>query len=446
MAWLLGSAARAALALAIAWLVAALLRRSAPAVRHQIWALGVVAALLVPILSWSLPALLVPVPVPGSGGLLSAGLAAAEAAALPPVAAPTWPVWLALGWAAGAGVVAIRVLRGHLAAWRLSASSVPVLSGACRSALGEAAGALGVARVELRRSDRIGSPMTVGVLLPWILVPPEAEDWPPERLRAILIHELGHVRRRDALLQLLAQAATCAYWWNPLAWLAARRLRVEREHACDDLVIAAGVRPSSYAADLLAVARTVSSRAPLRADAIGAVEPSWTEVRLRRILDPAAPRQIPGVPVRLAVSAVALALASILARSSALAEPLRPAVPLPVCGSPSNDEPGAPSAVDLDAPLATGEALDPTVVAREVEAGLGDIDGCFPPELLDQAPSGSVVVHWTVDLWGNATNACITQDTLGDEAVIACVNRLIEGGRFPGIRGRTVEVSLPLRR
>ncbi len=79
--------------------------------------------------------------------------------------------------------------------------------------------------------------MTCGAWHPVLLLPDAAENWPLERRRVVLLHELAHIKRLDWLTQTLAYIAGSLHWFNPLVWLAARRMRVEREQACDDLVL-----------------------------------------------------------------------------------------------------------------------------------------------------------------------------------------------------------------
>ena len=74
-----------------------------------------------------------------------------------------------------------------------------------------------------------------GLLAPnVILLPADADSWGEDRLRAVLLHELAHIRRNDWESRLIAQIMCAVYWFNPLVWFAARRMQVEAERACDD--------------------------------------------------------------------------------------------------------------------------------------------------------------------------------------------------------------------
>ena len=139
--------------------------------------------------------------------------------------------------------------------------------------------------------------MTWGVFHPVILMPSESVEWPALRLRAALLHEMAHVARRDWLTLAISEVALALYWFHPLAWWAAARLRREREHACDDRVLSAGVIASDYAGDLIAIARSLDT-APKVASAMARA--SNLEWRLRAILDPKIRRQ----PVTLPVAAI----------------------------------------------------------------------------------------------------------------------------------------------
>ena len=108
-----------------------------------------------------------------------------------------------------------------------------------------------------------------------------------------LAHELAHVKRRDCFTQAMAHLACAAYWFNPLVWIAARRLRAERESACDDLVLAAGTRGSDYAEHLLDIARSLRSGAWPTWSAVTMAHRSQLEGRLMAILNPALPRRSP---------------------------------------------------------------------------------------------------------------------------------------------------------
>ena len=109
-------------------------------------------------------------------------------------------------------------------------------------------------------------------------------SWDAAQLRSVLMHELAHIRRRDTAVQCLTQIACALHWFNPLVWLAAWRLHVERERACDDLVLASGVRPSEYAGHLLHVATKLSPARWTAACGLAMARKSSLEGRLLAVL------------------------------------------------------------------------------------------------------------------------------------------------------------------
>ncbi|MEO8336393.1 MAG: M56 family metallopeptidase, partial [bacterium] len=100
-------------------------------------------------------------------------------------------------------------------------------------------------------------PFACGVLQPTIVLPAESESWSLDRRRAVLLHELAHVRRRDLLGHTLGRLVCAVYWFHPLVWTAAKNLRSESERACDDLALACGTRATDYAEHLLDIVTSV---------------------------------------------------------------------------------------------------------------------------------------------------------------------------------------------
>ena len=79
-------------------------------------------------------------------------------------------------------------------------------------------------------------------------------------LRAVLAHELAHVRRRDHLVRWIEWLACSVFWWNPVAWWARRELRTAEEASCDALGVAATMStPRAYAESLLHVLEVMSN-------------------------------------------------------------------------------------------------------------------------------------------------------------------------------------------
>jgi beta-lactamase regulating signal transducer with metallopeptidase domain/protocatechuate 3,4-dioxygenase beta subunit len=101
----------------------------------------------------------------------------------------------------------------------------------------------------LFESPEVRSPLVFGILVPNLLLPPGiVEKFTPEQLRYVILHEFCHVRRRDIVLNWFITCLQILHWFNPLVWLAFRRLRSDREPACDAMVLSSfsGARPVDY--------------------------------------------------------------------------------------------------------------------------------------------------------------------------------------------------------
>ena len=315
--------AKGSVILAIAGLASLCLHRSSAAVRHLVWAVGLMGLLVLPILSLTLPNWQVPVlpqalSLPVRGGPPEYGRLAyqpvtsdgtAETGAVGPLMVPRhdtppataltagirteprdaiggchhWSMGLVLVWATGALVVVARYAISAVTVWCIGRQAT-LLGGSWAAMLRELAAVAGVTRrVALLRSNTVITPMACGIARPRILVPAGADSWSDERRRLVLLHELSHVRRFDNLTQTAIWLACALHWLNPLVWLALSQVRRERECACDDAVIDAGFRASDYGCHLLAIARAVRTT---HLAAVTMARPSRLEARLCAILRP----------------------------------------------------------------------------------------------------------------------------------------------------------------
>jgi hypothetical protein len=173
--------------------------------------------------------------------------------------------------------------------------------------------------------------VTWGVMRPVVFLPAEADKWSPQRLEAVLVHELAHVRRRDFASQALAEVACALYWFNPIVWLGARAMRAAAERAADDAVLACGVRPSDYASDLLEIAKGLGGHRVLAGAGVFIMTNDRLEKRLRYVLSATARRK--GVTMFHAlVAAAACAMAATGLVSLRLAAHQAQRIPEPVPG------------------------------------------------------------------------------------------------------------------
>src|SRR5216684_3955920 len=342
---------RASFPVGLAWVVTRLLSRSSASTRHFTWACAIGIAALLPIMTVAMPHWSVSTPAPltrlASPAHIEAVPATQSSVATTERIGPDatvrknnhrpggftpWEIaiWV---WITGAAGIFCYVLVGHLAAWRFYWTTrrmqKPWIDEAEQLAR-ELRINRGLCFVE---SAQVSVPLVLHLWRPVIVIPEAAAEWPWGRVRAVLLHELAHVKRNDVHIQTLAQMACAAYWFNPLVWLAAKQLRLECERACDDSVLMGGTSGADYATHLYEIARAGS--APVSAPfAIGlAVHRSQLEERFVAILNPRTPRLsatvLGRVMVALPVLFVALAAGAIQITARAIEVPQAKTQPVP---------------------------------------------------------------------------------------------------------------------
>jgi beta-lactamase regulating signal transducer with metallopeptidase domain/Tol biopolymer transport system component len=268
------SALLAGLAAGVCWL----LRRAAPALRYWCWQIVALKLLLMP---WWVVAL----PLPGFLGTAAPAVAppgaratdnraGGPAAAMDRLVAPpageagpaggetpgrfdflgqlSWRSWLVLAWLGGIAwqVGCLLVRRGRL---RRLLRRAAVADPRLLALMEQAAAQLGLSRrPALVLTDEVGAPFVCGLLRPVLVLPRGLmAELDPDRWRAVLLHELGHLKRRDLWWGWLPALARLVYFFHPVAHWVCFRIRLERELACDQFAMTHSGRGAAEYAEVL---------------------------------------------------------------------------------------------------------------------------------------------------------------------------------------------------
>jgi len=401
--------ALAAMALAV---LDALLRRSSARLRYALAALTLLVMLLLP------AATFVSLRQAADGVPLATRTAETVAAGSPirdaPLAVPgsvfggaprfrdrlegAFPA-LVSAWLCGVLLLSLRALGGWAQAQRVRRSGSPTAMESLERALRRLCERLEVSRpVQLLESALVEVPMVIGWLRPVVIFPASAlTGLSPLQVEAILAHELAHVRRLDYLANLLQGIVETLLFYHPCVHWVSHRMRVEREHCCDDLAVAA-------CGDALGYARALADLEGLRSAprlALAASGGSLLE-RVARLVGGPSPQGRPSVRFVAAALALAAAGAALVvgpslqagARQESPAPPAPPSVPEPPepPARPARPPrpPVPPAAATRPLPIQTvlelaGAGVTPDYIDEMAEAGYA---GMTPEELLEARTHG----------------------------------------------------------
>jgi TonB family protein len=373
MSLLLDVATRSSAVLLLGFVAVALLRRRSAALRHAVLASAMFAGgVIVPVgmyqplwqLHVALPAAAIErsradgVPQVSSHAATAMDAEAVERRAVVSPFITLWAIGL-LGCVAWLAAGLIRLARA-------TGRARPVGDARWLAAARHVGGSRVSKRLAILQTDAPGLLATWGVRRPVVLIPPQATGWSDRRIRAVLAHELAHIRRRDWLVQVLVELLSAIHWYNPLVWVACTRLRRESERAADDAVLEDGVPAREYAEHLLEIARTCRRSGTRWAPAITMARQSTLERRIGAMLNPHTCRSALSRRVVAATATVALGLAVPIAVLRA-----SPMQPLPLTGIVYDVSGGVLPGVKLTLEGAGG-------VAWQTETG-SDGRFAFPP-------------------------------------------------------------------
>jgi TonB family protein len=284
----------------IAFAVIRSARMRSAAARHAIWSVVLGTMLVLPVLAPLVPPMAVKIAprvflaasASQPGGSLTHMRSSAgnrTVTQTPPTPAPPrWPALLAALYLTAALGFLARLLVGFRLSSTLLLQSETVRDPRALLLLEELAAAHSIPwpLPRLCASRAAAVPVTVGATDPAILLPGDWQTWDDWKLRAVLAHELAHVRRGDWLVTVAASVNRCIFWFHPLAWWLERRLSALAEDACDEAALLSTGDAPRYASTILEFAAALQATGGrLAQPGVAMARSSQVSRRIDRILE-----------------------------------------------------------------------------------------------------------------------------------------------------------------
>ncbi len=264
-----------------AWALLRILPRQDSRTRFALWFVALLAVVALPVFGGI------------RGGIKRGQLASIAPSHAAAIYLPSyWAAVLFIAWALAACLMTLRLIAGL---WRLrelrrtcTAVDTAALDPSLRSLFVELNSTQSkFARpVILATSDHIRIPAAIGLWKPMIVLPAWVlRDFPASDLSIILRHEFAHLHNWDDWTNLVQKVVRALFFFHPAVWWIEARLSVEREMACDDVVVSQTANPAEYASCLVSLLeRSLSERGWTMVQAF-VHRARETSIRLARILD-----------------------------------------------------------------------------------------------------------------------------------------------------------------
>src|SRR3984893_13744517 len=261
---LLNTAAEGVVLAGMVWVLLRVIGRQNSGTRFALWFSALLA--IVPLLFLS-----------------GSGFGASHSRALPPpsqhvgiILSSSWAYYLFAAWGVVAGLLLLRLSVGLWRVRQIRRSCSPAaLAGLDPAIAGILRDCGSRRRVKVCVSSDVAVPAAIGFFRPAIVFPawllPQLS---PEDVKVILLHELAHVQRWDDWTNLAQKIVKAVFFFHPAVWWIESRLMLEREMACDDIVLAQTASPRAYASSLISFAKKWQN-----ARALALVQPRGSRMR-----------------------------------------------------------------------------------------------------------------------------------------------------------------------
>jgi beta-lactamase regulating signal transducer with metallopeptidase domain len=198
-----------------------------------------------------------------------------------------WALWLALAWAVGASVFLLRIVAGVLQIRGLRKRSTPIELSSLGAGVRKQLQDHGLRReLGLYSSSEVRVPLAIGFLHPAIILPSwTLKGLSAQELNSVVVHEIAHIRRWDDWTNLAQKVVAALFFFHPAVWWIENRLELEREMACDDVVLSEDSNPREYANCLVSLAEKSFSRRQIGLAQAAVMRMRHIAQRITQILD-----------------------------------------------------------------------------------------------------------------------------------------------------------------
>ncbi len=246
---LLNTAAEGVVLAGLVWVLLRLIGRRNSGTRFAIWFSALLAIVALPFFAGS-------------------GFVASPSRALPAanlhgeiILSSSWAFYLFAAWGVVAGLLLLRLCVGLWRVHQIRRNCSEADISSLGPAIAETFRDFGSRRrVKLYVSSEVAVPAAIGFFQPSIVFPAWLlPQLAPEEVKVILLHELAHLRRWDDWTNLAQKIVKAVFFFHPAVWWIENRLTLEREMACDDVVLAQTASPRAYVSSLISFAEKLQN-------------------------------------------------------------------------------------------------------------------------------------------------------------------------------------------